>query len=125
VVQFFTTDPHLAFVKCASVSEAILTLMRAHNHRMSNGGRYIRVSFSSKDVANFDANQHGGGGGGGSGDAHRAHSRAHISMDDVASASGGGGNSRRDDDLELPPVDPSLTTDADAYSGAMSTEEAS
>ena len=54
-IQFFTTDPHMAYVKLPTVRDAVMALMRTHNHRV--GGRSIRVSFSGKDVQAFDTQQ--------------------------------------------------------------------
>jgi len=50
-VQLFKTDSKMAYVMLPSVSDAILTLMRTHNHRLQ--GKHLRVSFSAKDVAQF------------------------------------------------------------------------
>lgn len=59
----------MAYIKFPSVSDAMWTLMRMHNHKM--GTRWLRVSFSSKDAASFDAAQsnqnHGSHAGGNNG----------------------------------------------------------
>ena len=58
VAQLFKSDAHMAYVKLPSVTDAMLALMRVHNHRLQ--GRFLRVSFSAKDVETFDASSSGG-----------------------------------------------------------------
>lgn len=45
----------MAYVKLPSVSDAMLTLMHTHLARLN--GRSLRVSFSAKEAAAFDAQQ--------------------------------------------------------------------
>jgi len=47
LVQFFLNSKNMAYVKMASVHDAVLALIRLHNFRF--GDKYIRVSFSGKD----------------------------------------------------------------------------
>jgi len=47
VIQFFATNRKMAYAKMDSISDAIMALIRLHNHRVSE--RFIRVSFSNKD----------------------------------------------------------------------------
>jgi len=47
VIQFFATDRKMAFAKMDTTTDAIMALIRLHNHRLSD--RFIRVSFSNKD----------------------------------------------------------------------------
>lgn len=78
MVKLFTTDAHMAYVKLPSVTDAMLTLMRLHNYRLN--GRFLRVSFSSKDAQSFDSSSSGGG---------HAHQQSHQSQ--AASAFSGDG----------------------------------
>lgn len=55
LIQFFTTDAHMAYVKLPSASDAAMTLIKTHQHKLQN--RQIRVSFSGKDVNSFDQQQ--------------------------------------------------------------------
>jgi len=50
-IQFFSTNRKMAYAKMDSISDAILALIRLHNHRLSD--RFIRVSFSNKDPTSF------------------------------------------------------------------------
>jgi hnRNP-L/PTB/hephaestus splicing factor len=55
VVQFFS-NRKMAYVKMDTVHDAVLALMRLHNHKLHD--RYMRVSFSPKDpsqVSNSDS----------------------------------------------------------------------
>lgn len=79
MVKLFTTDAHMAYVKLPSVTDAMLTLMRLHNYRLS--GRFLRVSFSSKDAQSFDANTSGGGGGHAHQQSHQSQSASAFSAD--------------------------------------------
>jgi len=47
VVQFFAQNRKMAYVKMESTHDAVLALMRLHNHKL--GERYLRISFSPKE----------------------------------------------------------------------------
>jgi len=58
VVQFFAQNRKMAYVKMDSKHDAVLALIRLHNHKLID--RYIRISFSPKDptsVHNSDTQQ--------------------------------------------------------------------
>jgi len=55
VIQFFATNRKMAYAKMNSISDAIMALIRLHNHRLSE--RFIRVSFSNKDPASIGSNK--------------------------------------------------------------------
>jgi len=68
-VQFFSTNRKMAYVKMASVHDAVLALIRLHNHKL--GERYLRVSFSHKEpsqVSNSDSGESGSASESGGGD---------------------------------------------------------
>lgn len=70
----------MAFIKLPTVTDAMLTLMRMHNHKMM--GRYLRVSFSSKDAQAFDASAN-----------NSSSSSSHANAASSSSASAGAGSS--------------------------------
>jgi len=58
VVQFFSTNRKMAYVKMEGIHEAVLALIRLHNYKL--GERYLRVSFSHKEpsqVTNSDSGE--------------------------------------------------------------------
>lgn len=54
-VQFFATNRKMAYVKMESPEQAATALMHFHNQQLS--GRYLRISFSSKDPSSVVADQ--------------------------------------------------------------------
>jgi hypothetical protein len=46
-VQFFSTNRTMAFVRMASLHDAVRGLIRLHNYKLED--KYVRVSFSQKD----------------------------------------------------------------------------
>jgi len=58
VVQFFSNNRKMAYIKMESIHEAVLALMRLHNVKL--GDKYMRISFSHKDpaaVTNSDSSE--------------------------------------------------------------------
>lgn len=54
-VQFFTTNRKMAYVKMESVELAATAIMHYHNQQLA--GRYLRISFSSKDPNSITADE--------------------------------------------------------------------
>lgn len=97
----------MAYIKFPSVSDAMWTLMRMHNHKM--GTRWLRVSFSSKDAASFDAAQqhlgsHAGGNNGSYAAAASSSSSAPSSFDgqpSMPSSNSNGSGAQADGDAGM------------------------
>jgi len=48
IVQFFPSNRKMAYVKMASIHDAVLALIRLHNFKL--GDKYMRISFTRKDL---------------------------------------------------------------------------